>query len=252
MKGCIVYFSGTGNTEFVAKTIKNEFEHRNIPCDTYEITKNTGFEDKYNFYVFEGPIYAELFPEVFTDWVKKHISEGKGRKCIVFSTQANKIAAGPVVFAKDLRRIGFEVVIEDCIVMPNNYYLVLFRKFTEQQVGDAVKNARERVKILVDLFLNNEKRLSNAKGREIWGKPMYKLFKMGSKKWAKKALSVNMDKCTRCGFCQKGCPVNNIEVQSDRVIFFENCISCQRCVHKCPQNAFLYKNKAVDQYKLQH
>ena len=250
MKGCIVYFSGTGNTEFVAKTIKDEFENRNVPCDTYEITKNKGFEDKYDFYVFGAPIYAELFPEVYTEWVKKHITKGNGRKCIVYSTQANNLACGPATFAKDLKKIGFNVVIEDCIVMPNNYYLVLFKKFTEQQVKDAVKEARERAKIIVDKFLNNETRLISAKGREIWAKPVFRLFVIWSKKWAKKALAVDMDKCTRCGLCQKGCPVNNIEVSSDKVTFFEKCISCQRCVHKCPANAFLYKNKEVDQYKL--
>ena len=49
-----------------------------------------------------------------------------------------------------------------------------------------------------------------------------------------------------------GRPVKNIEVSSDKVIFFENCSSCQRCVHKCPKNAFLHKNKIVEQYKLKH
>lgn len=252
MKGCIVYFSGTGNTEFVAKAIKNEFAQKDVLCDTYEITKNTGFEDKYDFYVFGGPIYAEMLPDFFTDWVKKNITKGKGRKCIVFSTQANKVASGPAVLAKDLRKIGFEVVIEDCIVMPNNYYLVLFKKFTEERVNEAVNNAKERAKVIVDKFLNNEKQLRNVKGREIWGKPTFWLFVRWSKKWAKKALSVDMNKCTRCGFCQKACPVKNIEVSSDKVIFFENCSSCQRCVHKCPKNAFLHKNKIVEQYKLKH
>lgn len=250
MKGCIVYFSATGNTEFVAKAIKNEFEYKNILCDTYEISKNTGFEDKYDFYVFGAPIYAELFPEVYTEWVKKHITKGNGRKCIVFSTQANDVACGPTAFAKDLKKIGLEVVIEDCFLMPNNYYLVLFKKFTDHQVKDAVEKAKDRAKVLVDKFLNNETQLGTAKGREIWAKPVFKLFMIWSKKWAKRALAVDMNKCTRCGVCQKGCPVKNIEVNDDRITFFDKCISCQRCVHKCPANAFLYKNKEIDQYKL--
>jgi len=41
MKGCIVYFSATGNTEYVAKAIKNEFEVKNISCDLNE-SKRTG------------------------------------------------------------------------------------------------------------------------------------------------------------------------------------------------------------------
>lgn len=251
MKGCIVYFSGTGNTEYVAKAIKDGFVNKNIVCDSYEVSKNTGFEDKYDFYVFGAPIYAEMFPEFYTQWVKKHITKGNSRKCIIFSTQASEFACGPTVFAKDLKKIGFEVVIEDCILMPNNYYVVMFKKFSEQQVSDALKQSKGRAEVVIDKFLNNGTLFNTAKGREIWAKPVFKIFALWSKKWAKKGLSVDMDKCTQCGLCQKQCPVNNIKVNKDSVTFSDKCISCQRCVHKCPVNAFLYKNKVIDQYKFQ-
>jgi NAD-dependent dihydropyrimidine dehydrogenase PreA subunit len=250
MKGCIVYFSATGNTEYVAKAIKDEFSNNNISCDLYEVSKKSGFEDKYDFYVFGAPIYAEMFPAFYTEWIKKHITKGNGRKCIVFSTQANNIACGPASLAKDLKKIGFEVVIEDCVLMPNNYYIVMFRKFTEQQINDALKKSKEHAKIIVDTFIKNKTYFANAKGREIWAKPVFKLFMLWSKKWAKKSLIADMSKCTRCELCQKQCPVHNIKVNKDSITFFENCVSCQRCVHKCPANAFLYKNKAIDQYKL--
>jgi len=250
MKGCMVYFSATGNTEYVAKAIRNEFAIKNISCDLYEVSKNSGFEDKYDFYVFGSPIYAELFPTFYTEWVKKHITKGNGRKCIVYSTQANSIACGPTTFSKELKQIGFEIVIEDCITMPNNYYLVMFEKFTDQQVNDALMKAKDRAILIVDNFMNNKTHLNNAKGREIWGKPVFKLFMLWSRKWAKKGLVVDMSKCTRCGLCQKHCPVNNIKVNKDSIAFSDNCTSCQRCVHKCPANAFLYKNKTIDQYKL--
>ncbi|ABN54165.1 MAG TPA: 4Fe-4S ferredoxin [Hungateiclostridium thermocellum] len=250
MKGCIIYFSGTGNTEYVARAIKQEFANSNILCDTYEVSKNSGFEDKYDFYVFGAPIYAEMFPPFYTEWVKKHLTKGNGRKCIVFSTQANTIACGPACLAKELKRIGFKIVIEDCIVMPNNYYIVAFKKFTEEQVNVALKKAKEQAKTIVDNFLNGKTYFTNVKGREIWAKPVFKLFMLWSRKWAKKNLVADMCKCTRCGLCQKQCPVNNIKVDKDSITFFENCVSCQRCVHRCPANAFLYKNKVIEQYRL--
>jgi len=46
------------------------------------------------------------------------------------------------------KRIGFKIVIEDCIVMPNNYYIVAFKKFTEEQVNVALKKAKEQAKQL--------------------------------------------------------------------------------------------------------
>ena len=250
MKGCIVYFSATGNTEYFANAIKDEFAHKNISCDTYEVSKNTGFKDEYDFYVFGAPIHAEMFPVLFNEWLKKHITKGAGRKCIVFSTQASQFACGPTVFAKELKKIGFEVVIEDCILMPNNYYIVMFKRFSEQQAREALEKAKNRTEVIVDKFLKNETLFNTAKGRAIWAKPVFKMFDMWAKKWAKKGLAVDMDKCTRCRICQKQCPVNNIKVDKNSVAFYDKCISCQRCIHKCPTNAFLYKNKVIDQYKI--
>jgi len=45
-------------------------------------------------------------------------------------------------------------------------------------------------------------------------------------KMGKKNLVADMCKCTRCGLCQKQCPVNNIKVDKDSITFFENCVSC--------------------------
>jgi len=62
--------SGTGNTEYVARAIKQEFANSNILCDTYEVSKNSGFEDKYDFYVFGAPIYAEMFHRFIQNGLK--------------------------------------------------------------------------------------------------------------------------------------------------------------------------------------
>ena len=51
MKGCIVYFSGTGNTEFVAKAIKNEFAQKTFEEKSLEIDAKiealTKFENQF-------------------------------------------------------------------------------------------------------------------------------------------------------------------------------------------------------------
>lgn len=250
MKGCIVYFSATGNTEYVANDIRDEFEHKGIKCDIFEVTKKADFNDNYDFYVFGAPIHAELFPAFYTEWVKKNITKGSGRKCIVFSTQASKSACGPAVMSDDLRKQGFEVVIEECIFLPNNYYTVMYKKFSEDESKELLKKSKAKVEIIVDKFLKNETFYNSARGRMLFSKLLFKLFMAGTKKWAKNSLAVDKVKCTRCGLCQQYCPVNNIFVDTNGVSFHNNCVSCQKCIHKCPANAFLYKNKAIDQYKL--
>ncbi|WP_010248959.1 EFR1 family ferrodoxin [Acetivibrio cellulolyticus] len=250
MNGCIVYFSATGNTGYVADAIKDEFMHRGIQCDIYEVSKKTDFQDKYDFYVFGSPIHAELFPVFYTEWVKKNITKGSGRKCIVYSTQGSQSACGPTVFANDLKKKGFEVIVEDCFFMPNNYYTVMFKKSSEQEIRELLKKSKDKAGTIVDKFLKDEKISNTAKGRIWWAKPVFKMFTMWSRKWAKNSLTVDADKCTRCGLCQRNCPVNNISIDKNNISFKDKCISCQRCIHKCPTNAFLHKKKVIEQYKL--
>lgn len=250
MKGCIVYFSATGNTEYVANAIRDEFAKRDIQCDIFEVSTKPGFEDKYDFYVFGAPIHAELFPAFYTGWVKKNITQGQGRKCMVFSTEASQSACGSSVLANDLKEKGFDVIIEENFSMPNNYYIVMFKKSSDQQIIELMRKAKEKAGIVVDKFLKNEVIPNPARRRMIYAKPFFKIFMLWARKWARRNLTVDADKCTRCGLCQSDCPVNNISVDKNNVTFMNKCISCQRCVHKCPVNAFLYKGKAIDQYKL--
>jgi ferredoxin len=250
MRGAIVYFSGTGNTEFVAKLFKNKFSEKGIDCGLFEISKKKSLSSDYDFYVFGSPIYAEVFPDYFMDWVKDKVQDGHGKKCIIFSTQAAETGSGADELAKILKKKGFEVAIQDSITMPNNYYVVAFRKPTNEEAEILKQKAKERVDELVEKFLAGEKvirKVSNL--RRIFGKLSYKAFYKLTSNWAQKRLSVNYDLCVKCGKCAKNCPTGNIAMR-DEITFANKCISCQKCIHKCPVNAFLYKGKPIEQYKI--
>ncbi|MFO7638740.1 MAG: DUF362 domain-containing protein [bacterium] len=45
------------------------------------------------------------------------------------------------------------------------------------------------------------------------------------------------DRCTRCGRCAAGCPVEAITLAPTPVIAFRDCISCYCCVELCPERA---------------
>ncbi|MDO7203482.1 hypothetical protein Q5M85_03800 [Paraclostridium bifermentans] len=61
--GAVVFFSGTGNSKYIAKIFKQEFEKLNINLDVINIEKESGLKKEYDFYVFGGPIHAEMLPK---------------------------------------------------------------------------------------------------------------------------------------------------------------------------------------------
>ncbi len=43
--------------------------------------------------------------------------------------------------------------------------------------------------------------------------------------------------CTRCGWCVKHCPVQNIAMTDEGVVFLDHCMLCMRCYSFCPSQA---------------
>ena len=48
---------------------------------------------------------------------------------------------------------------------------------------------------------------------------------------------VDKEKCTACGSCVEGCPVDAIKMEEKATIDKDNCIDCGTCVDECPTDA---------------
>lgn len=245
----IIYFSATGNTEFIANIFKFELEKNNISCTLIDCTKNKPINDLYDIFVLGCPIYCEAFPDYFGEKILKNLKTGKGRRIIVFGTQVGSNSCGPHLLAQKLKTRGFKIFVETTISLPNNYFVVGFGKTSEENRIHMIEAAPIKVKKIVNLFINNHRFCEKAKrSSAAIEKSCYKLFKNYSYTWAKKRLSIDTQLCIKCGICARDCPTKNINLE-DSVTFKANCISCQRCMHNCPVNAFTYKGKHFEQYK---
>lgn len=245
----IIYFSATGNTEFIARLFKKELEKLSINCTLIDCTKINRIPDVYDMFVIGSPIHCEVFPDYFEELLLKNLKIGKGRRVIIFGTQVAKSSAGPHYLGEQLKARGFKVVCEANFSLPNNYFVVAFGKTPDDKRVLMIKEATLKVKKIVDCFSRNERFYENTGGLNIIiAKLSYKLFKKHSCNWAKKRLSIDQRLCIKCGKCVQECPTKNINL-SDKISFNSKCISCQRCMHNCPVNAFTYKGKHFEQYK---
>lgn len=250
MKVAIIFFSGTSNTEFIAKQFKAEFEDSGMECSLIDIRRKKKINDGYNYFVFAAPIHWSMFPKYFINWISENIYNGNNRQCIVVSTQAGDMAAGHQELINLLVNRGFEVLIQDFIKMQNNYYADGSKSLDTEMAGRLKEEAKIRVKGIVGKFINGEKDLKEVSAENFDKRKLaYTLFDEYTPDWAKNNLSIDYDLCVKCGKCSKNCPTRNIKL-GDQITFKSDCISCQRCIHSCPVNAFLYKGKKLEQYKI--
>lgn len=250
MKCGIIYFSATGNTAYVAKLFKSTLAQYEINCDLIEIDKIIKFKDQYDMYVLGSPIYCETYPKYFIDFILSHLIIGKGRKVILYSTQAAKKASGAKILGDKLSNVGFKIYGEICFRMPNNYYFNFFPKTTEEDGKKHIKETSERVHLVVTNFINGKRTIDYInKGNVKLAKLSYPIFQHFAYKWAKKNFKVDETRCVKCGKCVKDCPTENIKLENKNVSFNSHCISCVRCFHRCPFNAIMYKEKHFEQYK---
>lgn len=60
------------------------------------------------------------------------------------------------------------------------------------------------------------------------------------------------ESCIKCGICVSVCPVKNIEIIDEKVMFKHNCERCLACIHWCPQKAINYKDKTQNKQRYHH
>jgi ferredoxin len=60
------------------------------------------------------------------------------------------------------------------------------------------------------------------------------------------------DKCNLCGICQKICPVNNIEMEKQSIIWNNNCEKCLACIQWCPKQAIQFDEDTLKRTRYHH
>ncbi|MDO4862749.1 MAG: EFR1 family ferrodoxin [Ruminococcus sp.] len=231
----ILYFTGTGNTKFVAEYIA---DHVGDECiDLGEVLK---YKRPLRFnsvkpFVFCAPIYAWGYPKLIEKLISR--AELTGSEQIYFiSTMESQTGSfehslEKIAYAKDMAYMGA------CgVPMPNNYI----------SGGDLPTAEEAEVKITASLPLMktlSDRIMEGAMIEKFDDTPfagvasgavnyMFNRFFISSSKF-----EVSED-CVSCGKCETVCPVNNVKLSPTGVPHFDRyCLNCYSCVNRCPAKA---------------
>jgi len=256
----LFYFSGTGNSEYMAK-----FFGREMGADCYSIEEEVNFSQliqSNNVIGFCYPIYGSRLPRNMRQFVSGHLEGLKGKKLIIFVTQWAFSGDGARVLTDLLPKGHAEVIYGEHFNMPNNISNTAFLKEVSQEKMEA-KIAGAEAKMLV-ACANIKAGIVNRRGFSPFSKFLGKFqgvpwqrksssvgLVAGSME-AKIATSVRVDRrCTTCLICIDVCPVKNLGLKNGRIDHNNDCVGCFRCVNQCRSKAIsvMGKRKPKWQYK---
>ena len=242
----IVYFSGTGNTKFVARIIKRELERYNKEASLINIEKNKINTNEYKSIIIGGPIYVDRYPEILIKYLEENLNDFKG-KCMLFSTQVSDKEA--IAFQHCIHRVPYlNITYTMFIPMPNNFYNFMFKKASKEEENKLLSQSIFLIRKGVKDFLEgNIKTYPNKNISEIMINCVYNIVYPYYVNFVTKKITIDNEKCVHCKLCEKNCPVQCIKI-TDGVSFNKDCVFCQRCMNNCPKGAFEYKGKSIIQY----
>ena len=246
----VFYFSGTGNSEYVATTIANflSMDKRFIPE-----TDPNDIDDTDDQLIFVFPVYSWGVPPLILKFIEllgerfwtKVTSNDITVNCVMIC--GDEVAMAPEMMERQLKKFGVELHSVWSVIMPNNYVLLpgfdVDSKDIEKRKLDDCKgriieiteslNRRERK---VDVVRGSFPRL---KTRIVY--PLFKRWGIFPKKW------YYTESCIGCKKCSLACPLSNVEMKNGHPEWGSRCCSCLACYHVCPVHAVEYstftKNK---------
>lgn len=238
----ILYFTGTGNSEYVAERIGAETGEKVVNLfqklrdrDCSELFSETPW-------VIVTPTYGWRIPRILKEWLEHTPLTGSREIYFVMTCGQNIGNAGKYLkeFCRE-KKLRYRGCFE--IVMPENY-IALFRTPTKEEAKTIIKNAEKEIDKTVQLIKNREMqkepavtiidRFSSGMVNELF----YPLFVHAKKFYA-------TDGCISCGKCEKACVLKNIRIEDGKPHWGKNCTHCMACICKCPREAIEYGKHSV-------
>lgn len=248
----IFYFSGVGNSAWVARRLADKLQDKVLP-----IAEEIRTEMKYDLAPEESvgfvfPVYGWEPPRIVMDFVRKMTLKQKPEYLYFVCTCGDDTGKTADIFMSVLRKKGWACHASYSILMPDTYVcLPGFDIDGEDELKRKTENAAARVnfigeelsrRVVMEKHGCYEGAFPKVKTYVLGG--LFRTFLMSPKRFHA------TDACIACGLCEKRCPVHNIKVEG-KPQWGSDCTMCLACYHTCPQHAIHYGNRTKNkgQYK---
>ncbi len=236
----ILYFSGTGNSRYVAKKIAEKAQDELISLNDRIKNNDYGKVNSEKPLVFVAPVYAGRFPCIVDDFIKR--VEFTGTKKAYFIGTCAQTPWKTVSYAKKVAdEKGFSLSGFNSVVMPQGYVAGGGTK-PKAENERVLKNAEPRIKEIAKRIADGAPLPDEKPGSGIMSNlinPMMYATMISAKAFYAK------ESCAGCGGCAERCPLNNIKIVSGKPVWGKDCTHCMACIAACPKEAIEYGKKTV-------
>ena len=233
----VFYFSGTGNSRFVAKRIAEAVSQEAVDITTYTKTMDRPEFTDTGVYVFVCPSYMSAPARAMTDFVG-WAGFPSGVKAYFIVTCAASMGITPRVASEICEKKGLQYMGAAQIEMPQNYIALFTTKEVEENIN-IIEKAEIEIDRIAPLILNGKvletKKIGSVEYSVTkWVRDVYYKDFMKTKKF--KAT----DKCISCQKCVKVCPLSNITMKDGKPSWGNKFTHCMACINQCPKDAIEY------------
>lgn len=241
----ILYFTGTGNSRYLAYALSQEIHDEVISINEYLKKEKKAVFYSERPYVFVLPTHAWQIPKAIAKWIEDASFSGHNSVYVILSCGSNTGKAD--YFAKRLFHKKTQLCFQGLqyIVMPENY-IILFKATETKEAKQIIRDSYYKVKELSQYILKEEKfpKINYYFGSILQSTLIHDIFyKMIVKD---KDFYAN-DQCISCQKCVQLCPFHNIQLVNGKPQWQGNCHHCMACLCLCPVEAIDYgrltKNK---------
>ena len=232
----IFYFSGTGNSKWVAEQIADKLGDTAINITTLKTIPSIGSAETIGV-IF--PVYAWSPPEPVLEFVKAlpHTEAFTFAVCTCGDEAGNS--------AKIINR-HFPTNSAYSVVMPSNYIVG-----ADVENEDIILKKIELAKTRIEKIVQDIKGKKDITDVRIGSLAILKssLASFGFNKFARTTKPFHItDSCIGCGLCEQNCPANTIKLVDKKPVWGEKCYQCLSCINRCPVCAIQY-GKATETRK---
>ena len=248
----VLYFSATGNTEFIAKEIARRLKDDCINLLNRVKENDHSVLHSETPFIICAPVYVCEMPRFLAKYLKEQTFSGSKDVYFIF-TSGGYCGISGILAKRMFRKKKMNYLGHAEFRMPRNYvasdaYPMLEAKQVKERILDSYRK--------IDTVVSDIRAGRKLKARHVFlfetiitvpFNPVWSKLKYQTRDFH------STDKCIGCGKCVKVCPLNNISLKDGRPIWGNDCTHCMACIGNCPTEAIEYGNitQTKEKYRFQ-